>query len=124
MKIFTPLALALAILCITSETVVAASKTSEAGLNVRGPRGSHSMISIAGSNSLVPVVGTDGLIAVVIITAATEPNPGKDVCDVASRRADSASYYNGDAPFGVSGEDEEDDPFWDALPPDVYAGER
>lgn len=83
------------------------------------------MIPIAGSNSLVPVAGTDGLIAVVIISGGVkEPNPAKDVCDVESRRAGSNSYYNGDAPLRVSGDDEEDDPFWDALPSDVYAGER
>lgn len=62
MKVSTPLALALAVLCVISDPVVAASKTSEAGINVRGP---------LGQNSIVPVAGTDSLIAVVIITAFT-----------------------------------------------------
>ena len=63
MKFFTPLALALAVLCVTSDSVVAASKGSEVSNNVCGP---------LRPNSVVPLAGTDSLIVIVIITAASK----------------------------------------------------
>ena len=51
MKILTPLALALAVLCVTSDPAVAARKTSEAGLNLSGPLGPNSLVPVAGTTS-------------------------------------------------------------------------
>ena len=112
------------------------------GLTAANPSDTtNSLIPIAGVNRSVPLAGTsnycaapkcapssfkllgaakepnpantDSLIGVAIIGVATEPNPATGVCDVASRRTDSASFYpdnppssyNGDAPFGLSDRD-------------------
>ena len=142
----------LTVIVCEQQTLFAPHYTDYGGTSLVASDTRNSLVPIAGVNRSVPLSGTsnycgapkcapsrfkllgaakkpnpantNSLIGVAIIHVATEPNPATGVCDVASRRADSASDYNGDAPFGVSGGDAEDDPFWDALPPDVYAGER
>jgi hypothetical protein len=48
MKILTPLALALAVLCVSSDPVVA--KTAEASINLSGSQGPNSLIPVAGAS--------------------------------------------------------------------------
>ena len=93
-------------------------------------------------NTLVPIAGVDRLVPV----ASSFANTDQVDCFVTSN-VDLASTTNdcpnimhppgfksrvpvagydcqGKGEFVTDSGDEEDDPFWDALPPDVYAGER